>query len=124
MGRKRKFDERDVLDACAAVFVVCGYEGASLDDLVKATSLLRGSLYSAYGSKRGMFLAALKHVIQTDPKSDRAMDLILIALLELAPRDAEIRQTVTQIIGDADPYAEAEHLGTRLLARAGIAHVS
>ena len=64
MGRPRGFSEDEVLDAAAA-FVLGGYEGTSIDDLVKALNLHRGSLYQAFGSKHGLFLAALRHYIET-----------------------------------------------------------
>jgi TetR/AcrR family transcriptional repressor of nem operon len=36
-----------------------GYEGASLPDLIAGTGLSRGSLYKAFGDKKGLLLAAL-----------------------------------------------------------------
>ncbi|MFT7622438.1 MAG: TetR/AcrR family transcriptional repressor of nem operon [Myxococcota bacterium] len=41
------------------VFWQQGYQGASVQDLVEATGLQRGSLYGAFGDKRGLFMAAL-----------------------------------------------------------------
>jgi TetR/AcrR family transcriptional repressor of nem operon len=58
-GRPRKFDEDDVLAAAARVFWEKGYHSASIDDLCEATGVLRGSLYGAFGDKRGLLLAAL-----------------------------------------------------------------
>jgi TetR/AcrR family transcriptional repressor of nem operon len=58
-GRPRKFDEDAVLTAAARVFWEKGYHAASIDDLCEATGLLRGSLYGAFGDKRGLLLAAL-----------------------------------------------------------------
>ncbi|OON62373.1 TetR family transcriptional regulator [Massilia sp. KIM] len=58
-GRPREFDldvaARDAMD----VFWDRGYEGASLPDLIAGTGLSRGSLYKAFGDKRGLLLAAL-----------------------------------------------------------------
>jgi len=45
MGRPRSFDEDTILEAAAAVFVRGGYEGTSIDDLVRTLGLHRGSLY-------------------------------------------------------------------------------
>jgi TetR/AcrR family transcriptional repressor of nem operon len=59
-GRPREFDEEKVLAAAASAFWQRGYHATSIDDLCTATGLLRGSLYGAYGDKRGIFLAALK----------------------------------------------------------------
>ena len=36
-----------------------GYEGTSVQDLVDATGVGRGSLYAAFGSKEGLYLAAM-----------------------------------------------------------------
>lgn len=58
-GRPRKFDEDAVLAAAARVFWEKGYHSASIDDLCEATGVLRGSLYGAFGDKRGLLLAAL-----------------------------------------------------------------
>ena len=58
-GRPREFDEDKVLAAAANAFWQRGYHATSIDDLCEATGLLRGSLYGAYGDKRGIFLAAL-----------------------------------------------------------------
>jgi TetR/AcrR family transcriptional repressor of nem operon len=60
-GRPRKFDEAEVLAAAARVFWAKGYHAASIDDLCEATGVLRGSLYGAFGDKRGLLLAALAH---------------------------------------------------------------
>lgn len=51
MARKKEFDEKQVLLAAAKVFSVNGYAGSSIDQLVKATGLLRGSLYGTFYSK-------------------------------------------------------------------------
>ena len=60
LGRPRQFDEEKVLAAAANAFWLRGYHATSIDDLCAATGLLRGSLYGAYGDKRGIFLAALE----------------------------------------------------------------
>ena len=109
------------MGSVAGLFLSHGYEGTSLDDIVMATGLLRGSLYSAYGSKRGMFLCALKYSIETNASSDQTTDLLLVALLELAPHDRDIRDVVEHVIRAPNSAASPEHLGERLLERAGIA---
>jgi len=103
MGRPRGFSEDEVLDAAAGAFVLGGYEGTSIDDLVKALNLHRGSLYKAFGSKRGLFLAVVGHYIDTHlvsaPERGRAthsadLDLLLIAAVERGHRDAEVAALV------------------------------
>ena len=60
MARPREFDERMVLDAIRNAFSDNGYAATSIDDLVRATGLGKGSLYGAFGSKREMFVRALR----------------------------------------------------------------
>ncbi|CAB3761509.1 TetR/AcrR family transcriptional regulator [Paraburkholderia solisilvae] len=60
-GRPRQFDTHTVLARAARVFWGHGYHATSIDDLVKATGVLRGSLYGVFGDKHGLMLAALDH---------------------------------------------------------------
>lgn len=65
-GRPREFDADYALRAAVGVFWQKGYHSTSIDDLCKATGVLRGSLYAAFGDKRGLFLAALDQYIDTE----------------------------------------------------------
>ncbi len=58
-GRPRSFDLDAIAERALGVFWEHGYEATSLDALVAATGINVSSLYAAYGSKRGMFQAAL-----------------------------------------------------------------
>jgi len=60
-GRPREFDPATVLDAAGKTFREQGYHATTIDDLCHSTGLLRGSLYSAFGDKRGILLATLDH---------------------------------------------------------------
>jgi TetR/AcrR family transcriptional regulator, transcriptional repressor for nem operon len=66
MGRPRSFDEARAVEAAAALFARLSYDGTSVDDLVTETGVHRGSLYKTFGSKRGLYLAALRHHVDTD----------------------------------------------------------
>lgn len=94
MGRNKKFNTQDVVTNMSMIFIKYGYEGTSLDDLVKATGLLRGSLYSEFGSKRGMFVAALMKNIEDDKESEITLNLAIIAMMELTTRDNEVKQII------------------------------
>jgi len=114
MGRPRSFREEAVLEAATAVFVRGGYEVTSIDDLVQALKLHRGSLYKAFGSKHGLFLAVLRHYVKTqlpdainsaptsgDSHTDVAaladgdvLDLLLVAALERGHLDVEVASLV------------------------------
>jgi TetR/AcrR family transcriptional repressor of nem operon len=59
MGRPRKFDEEQVLRAARDEFWKNGYAATSVDDLMKATGLGKGSLYGAFGDKHQLFLKVL-----------------------------------------------------------------
>jgi len=63
----RQFNTDTALDAIMRAFWSEGYLATSIDDLVKATGLKRGSLYAAFGDKQKMFLAAYaRYVAQSD----------------------------------------------------------
>ncbi len=117
MGRARGFDQNTVLDRAVGLFADYGYKGTSIDGVVATTGLSRGSLYAIFGSKRGLFRATLHRAF--DQRAHQAGDLVLVALLELAPRDLEIRGDCQQ--GYAVLFADDPALlGARLLLRAGI----
>ncbi|AIO37991.1 helix-turn-helix transcriptional regulator [Burkholderia sp. AU19243] len=59
LGRPREFELDDAARDAMQVFWDRGYEGASLPDLIAGTGLSRGSLYKAFGDKKGLLLAAL-----------------------------------------------------------------
>jgi TetR/AcrR family transcriptional repressor of nem operon len=142
MGRSRSFTEGAVLDAAAEVFAAGGYEGTSVDDLVQALNLHRGSLYKAFGSKRGLFLAALRHHVDgqltaTVEHADAdlvdlltrtpTLDLVITAATERGPQDSEVATVVRQAVALVDQAlghdlrgdrpGAVELLGIRLYAR-------
>jgi TetR/AcrR family transcriptional regulator, transcriptional repressor for nem operon len=59
MARPREFDLDEALNRAMKVFWTKGYEGASLQDLLEAMNIARGSLYKAFHDKRSIYLAAL-----------------------------------------------------------------
>ena len=118
MGRNRTFIEADIVAQCAEVFRSTGYEGTSIDDLVQATGLHRGSLYKAFGSKRGLFVLALRQSAGPAIPTDDSTDLLLVALMELASRDPEIRSIAFDILSGVAPRRTPQSLGERLLERA------
>ena len=136
MGRPRTFDERVVLASAAALFVRLGYASTSVDDLVTTLGLHRGSLYQAFGSKRGLFVSALRRDVDDglpglppeahEATASTALDLLLVAVLELAPHDDEVQGLVGRAVAlladrypDLGPDGPATLLGRRLLTRAG-----
>lgn len=66
-GRPREFDMHAALDEALRVFSERGYYAASISELTEAMGLTAGSVYKAFGDKRGVFLAAFdryRHVRQ------------------------------------------------------------
>ncbi len=59
MARTREFDTEKAVEAAMNAFRLNGYDGTSIQDLVDATGVGRGSLYAAFGSKEGLYLAAM-----------------------------------------------------------------
>ncbi|WP_372698586.1 TetR/AcrR family transcriptional regulator [Arthrobacter sp. JSM 101049] len=60
MARTRAFDTDEVVRAAREVFWTWGYDAAAMPELERSTGLGRSSLYNAFGSKRGLFDAAVQ----------------------------------------------------------------
>ena len=132
MGRRRTFIESEAIGSATAIFAERGFAGASVDDLVRATGVNRASLYGVFGSKDGLFqrclteaLAALSPATAPGDPTDSAeagreeLDLVLVALMEIAPQDPAVRDALVTTLHQAGVTAET--LGRRLLERAGAA---
>ncbi|HEV2514524.1 MAG TPA: TetR/AcrR family transcriptional regulator [Devosia sp.] len=63
MARTRSFDRDAVLAAAGNAFRQHGYRDASIVELERATGLVSGSIYNAFGDKAGLFRAALEHYV-------------------------------------------------------------
>lgn len=64
MGRPREFDRVDVLKRATNLFWDRGFEATSMEELVKVTGLNRGSMYSLFKSKEGLFLATIDNYFE------------------------------------------------------------
>lgn len=89
-GRPREFDVDTVSEVIAQVFWAHGYRGTSLEDICKATGLMRGSLYGAFGDKRGMLLAAIEHY------SNGSIAQLAACLNSLEPADQSLKAALMQ----------------------------
>ncbi|MEY3406380.1 MAG: hypothetical protein RLZZ556_452 [Actinomycetota bacterium] len=116
MARPREFDEELVLSQARRLFATQGYHGTSIDDLVQATSLLRGSIYKAFGSKRNLFELLLVEIATNFDRSPENLDLLTVALKELACEDRRIRKICVGIVGKEEAKF-ASLLGKNLLAK-------
>ena len=59
MARQKEFDREEVLHRAMEVFWARGYEGTSVQDLVKHMGINRQSIYDTFGDKHALFLQAL-----------------------------------------------------------------
>lgn len=121
MARPREFDETMAIDAAAAVFRQRGYAATSIEQLVQATGVHRGSLYATFGSKRGLFLSALERATTGGLRPEDQLDLLLTALIELPPTDRVLRERIELLLFSSG--ASPDQLGQRLLDRARVKSV-
>jgi len=87
MARPRGFDELEVMEDLMKVFWDKGYEATTMQDLVKASGLLKGSLYGAFGDKQTIYLAALKHYNGTRMHSQ----------IEILNGEGSVRQKISRL---------------------------
>jgi len=59
MARQKEFNREEVLHKAMEVFWTRGYEGASIQDLVKHMGINRQSIYDTFGDKHSLFLQSL-----------------------------------------------------------------
>jgi AcrR family transcriptional regulator/AraC-like DNA-binding protein len=82
MARPRRFDENIVLEEAKQLFWTSGYDETSIADVTKASGVANGSIYSAYGSKFGLFrsvferycasrVAVVREAMASEPLSTR-----------------------------------------------------
>ena len=64
MPWEKQFDEAQVLDRAMEAFWARGYEATSVNDLVAATGINRGSLYGAFSDKHTLFVRVLERYDQ------------------------------------------------------------
>ena len=120
MGRTTSFDHDVVMLQMSQVFARFGYAGTALDDLVAATGVLRGSLYRAFGSKQGMFIACLTAGLAKQPQSELTWRLILVALLELTQTSIAVRMLIQEWYRKQEATTVLAQLGQQLLNQSGI----
>jgi len=142
MPRPKEFNPDDAIEKAMQVFWHKGYEATSMEDLLSAMDLNRGSLYDTFGDKRQLFLKVVDRYCTTfvGPKfslldqpgpalptlhrfmhgmiegaladPQRRGCLIANTVMELAPHEKEIAGTLRQVL------KMAEDTFFRVLARA------
>jgi TetR/AcrR family transcriptional repressor of nem operon len=91
MGRSKEFDATMVLHKAIEVFGEYGYEGTSLQELLGRLGIARQSLYDTYGTKRDLFLLALKRYIALKTK----------VVIEMLEQPGSVKEAITQIFHEA-----------------------
>ncbi|WP_341502164.1 TetR/AcrR family transcriptional regulator [Gallaecimonas sp. GXIMD4217] len=61
--RTASFDRDQVLTQAMQAFRLKGFNATTMADITRATGLHPGSLYGAFGNKRGLLLAAVDHYV-------------------------------------------------------------
>ena len=65
MSRPKEFNPDDAIEKAMQVFWHKGYEATSMEDLLTAMDLNRGSLYDTFGDKRTLFLKVMDRYCTT-----------------------------------------------------------
>lgn len=134
MPLEKQYDATKVLGSATRAFWTRGYEGTSINDLVSATGLNRGSLYAAFDGKRGLFLDCLAHYdgihrrgfldglaqgcaprdvilhafeMAARPTQETGLPpgcLLVNTALEVSPHDPEIRAIVNECLAGVEAF--------------------
>jgi TetR/AcrR family transcriptional regulator, transcriptional repressor for nem operon len=91
MPRAKEFDPAVVLERAMEVFWRQGYESTSVQDLVGAMGINRGSLYDTFGDKRRLFLAAI----------ERYCDATVQGTLDMLAEAGSARDAVARFVDHA-----------------------
>lgn len=134
MPWQKNYDETQVLEKAMRAFWAHGYEATSMNDLVEATGINRGSIYAAFPNKHALFLRALEHydrvyrqdhlqriadennplqaiiaVFETaatkPPDNDLPWGCLLVnTALELSPHDAKVGEFVDRALRAVEDF--------------------
>ena len=110
MSRPQQFDRDDVLDRALQVFWKKGFEAASVQDLVDATRINRGSLYNAFGDKAKLFAEVMQRYRASSPTGP------LVEAAHDPDSDADVRVLIVNFFNDLVKRAliDQDHKGCLL----------
>ncbi len=60
MPKTKQFNREKVLEVASSIFHQKGYNGTSIDEILKATGLSRSSLYDSFKDKHSLYLQSLE----------------------------------------------------------------
>lgn len=131
--RIAEFDRDEVLRNAMEAFRAKGYAKTTMQELVAATGLHPGSIYGAFGNKRGLLLAAVDHYVEGKCAQRRALldnpsplaglaaylervvsealcgtCLVTRTMMELSEQDEELIQRVKVIYGEMEQDLAAQ----------------
>lgn len=72
MPKVKQFNKEKVLEAASHIFRQKGYNGTSIDDILKSTGLSRSSLYDSFKDKHSLYLASLEFYREREKNSYHA----------------------------------------------------
>lgn len=98
MARTREFDTEAAVERAMDLFWSRGFAATSVQDLVDATGIGRGSLYAAFGSKEGLYLAAL----------DRYREQLAVPMVAALRSGAPVRDVVRGLLEGLAAQAVAD----------------
>ena len=101
MTRQKEFDRDEVLHRAMEVFWTRGYEGASIQDLVKHMGINRQSIYDTFGDKHTLFLQAL----------DRYREIQSRKIFEVLERPGSMKKKSAPVIrrnGPSDGFCDSD----------------
>ena len=117
MARPRQFVEDEVVKMAADHFARFGYSATSIDDLVLACGLQRGSIYKAFGSKLNLFTLCFdKYASEHNwTSANLGLDLMIVALREVVDQDRVINRKARKALATVSKSKAVSLLGSRLV---------
>lgn len=74
MPKVKQFDKEKVLEVASSIFHKNGYNGTSIDEILKATGLSRSSLYDSFKDKHSLYLQSLDFYKNAEIKAYDTVD--------------------------------------------------
>lgn len=74
MPKVKQFNKEKVLEAASVIFHQKGYNGTSIDEILKATGLSRSSLYDSFQDKHNLYLQSLEFYKKASDESMAVVD--------------------------------------------------
>ncbi len=101
MARTPSFDHDSVIRAARTLFWASGYDNTSVPDLERATGLSRSSLYNTFGSKRGLYDAAVQSYLD---------EIVRPRLAPLTAATVPADAVLTYLVGLRDAFLRPDSL--------------